>query len=270
LIEGLSIIGARKPSSYGLSLAQHFAYRAASKGVVVISGGAYGCDSAAHRGAMDAGGRTIVILGGGCDRPYPASHVRLFQEVVNCGGIVLSEYEWSHPPVPYTFRSRNRLIACLGRATLITEAGVPSGTFSTADEALAVNRDVLAVPGPISSHRSAGANRLIQQGAYPVIDDESFDYVLEKLFVTHNSNKSSDGIPTDEMPDSLLVEILREGPLSLESLVRSCVQQSSDIDVSKVLIQLSLLETDGHVKRFPDGLIGLADGKGALSATITS
>lgn len=182
LQEGLAIVGARKATPYGKECAKRFGRIAAGKGIVIISGGARGCDSEAHKAALSMAAPTVVIFGGGCDYVYPAENYDLFQRVINCGGAVISENEWGFPAMPYSFRERNRLIAGLARATLIVEAGLPSGTFSTADEALAAAKEVLAVPGAITSKTSRGANRLIFQGATPVVDDESFEDVLFSLF----------------------------------------------------------------------------------------
>ena len=182
LEEGIAVVGARKATPYGMGCAARFARQAAERGIVVISGGARGCDAAAHEAALDVGGRTVAFLGGGCDRLYPAQHKPLFQRIVDGGGAVVSEHAWDAPPLPQQFRTRNRLIAGLARATLIVEAGLPSGTFSTADEALAANRDVLVVPGAITAASSRGANRLIGQGATPIVDDESFEDALLLLF----------------------------------------------------------------------------------------
>lgn len=182
LQEGLAIVGARKATPYGISCARRFGRIAARNGVVVISGGALGCDSAAHRAALAEGMPTVVFLGGGCDQLYPLRNKQLFQDIIDAGGAIVSEHPWGHPPKPYTFRARNRLIASLSKATLIVEAGLPSGTFSTADEALQANRDVLVVPGSITSKHSRGANRLLYQGAVPIVDDESFYDVLFALF----------------------------------------------------------------------------------------
>ena len=148
---GLAVIGARRATPYGLGCARRFARIAAEKGVVIVSGGARGCDSEAHRAALEAGGRTVVFLGGGCDELYPAAHRGLFQRIVDAGGVVVSEHAWDMRPRPNMFRTRNRLIAGLAHAVLIVEAGLPSGTFSTADEALEAGRDVLVVPGAITS-----------------------------------------------------------------------------------------------------------------------
>lgn len=179
---GLAVVGARKSTPYGRSAAKLFAGRAAQWGVCVVSGGARGCDAHAHEAALANGGQTVAFLGGGCDVPYPWQNADLFQRIVDAGGAVVSEYSWEVPPLPYGFRARNRLIAGLARATLIVEAGLPSGTFSTADEALAANREVLAVPGSIFSKTSAGSNALLAQGATPMIDAESLDAVLARLF----------------------------------------------------------------------------------------
>ncbi|MVN16867.1 DNA-processing protein DprA, partial [Gordonibacter urolithinfaciens] len=182
LQEGLAVVGARKATPYGTGCARRFAGAAARRGVVVISGGARGCDAAAHEAALAEGSPTVAFLGGGCDEPYPAAHAGLFQRIVDGGGAVASEQPWDRKPRPYMFRQRNRLIAGLARAVLIVEAGLPSGTFSTADEALAANRDVLVVPGAITAASSRGANRLLYQGALPVVDDETFEDALFSLF----------------------------------------------------------------------------------------
>lgn len=182
LQEGLAVVGARKATPYGIGCAQRFAGAAAKQGVVVISGGARGCDAAAHEAVLAEGVPTVAFLGGGCDEPYPAAHAGLFQRIVDSGGAVVSEQPWEQKPRPYMFRQRNRLIAGLARAVLIVEAGLPSGTFSTADEALAANRDVLVVPGAITAASSRGANRLLYQGALPIVDDETFADALFSLF----------------------------------------------------------------------------------------
>ena len=194
LSEGLAIVGARKATPYGTSCAKRFARLAAQRGITIISGGARGCDAAAHRAALDAHGKTVVFLGGGCDRLYPAAHLGLFQDVVDGGGAVVSEHEWDFPPLRHTFRARNRLIAGLAKATLIVEAGLPSGTFSTADEALAANREVLVVPGSIASSNSRGTNRLLFQGAIPIIDDESFLSILDALFLSEESVRIGESV----------------------------------------------------------------------------
>jgi DNA processing protein len=148
----------------------------------VVSGGAIGCDQAAHGGALEIGGRTVVVLGCGADVVYPARAAAIFSQALAEGGAIISEAPWGSSPSRWGFRRRNRLIAGIAQATLIVEAGLPSGTFSTADAALAQGKEVLAVPGSIFARESRGANRLISQGAVPIVDDESFEDVLTQIF----------------------------------------------------------------------------------------
>lgn len=181
-VPALAVVGARKATPYGLGCAKRFARLAAARGICIVSGGARGCDSKAHEAALSCNAPTVAFLGGGCDMPYPVENVGLFERIALSGGALVSEHEWGAPPIPQRFRTRNRLIAGMARATLIVEAGMPSGTFSTADEALSAGKDVLVVPGAITSSYSAGANHLLYQGATPIVDDESFADALFGLF----------------------------------------------------------------------------------------
>lgn len=262
LVEGLAVIGARKATPYGIACARRFAGYAASRDICIISGGAYGCDSAAHRSALEAGGRTVAFLGGGCDEIYPAKHHGLFQEIIDAGGAVVSEYEWGFPALPFTFRLRNRLIAGLARATLIVEAGLPSGTFSTADEALAASRDVLVVPGSIGSATSAGSNRLLYQGAIPIVDDETFDDVLCGLFgflheQTVQDASGVDGKAQADISDGML-EALRANPMRIDELASLTFADKGAAydDAAWLNVHLAELQRDGLVERFPDGRYG--------------
>lgn len=264
LEEGLAIVGARKATPYGAGCARRFAVRAAQRGVTVISGGARGCDAAAHLGALDAGGRTVAFLGGGCDRVYPREHAGLFRRIIEQGGALASENPWGFQPLGWTFRRRNRLIASLARATLIVEAGLPSGTFSTADEALSSSRDVLVVPGAITAASSRGANRLLYQGASPIVDDESFDDALFSLFGCLKQQTPSDleggpGKPRqgkrrslDPVAAALAVEPLRMDDL-LDIAQRHCGSQDAR---SWLAVKLAEAEASGLAARYPDGSWG--------------
>ena len=256
----LSIVGARKATPYGRGCARRFATLAAERDIVIVSGGARGCDSEAHRAAIAAGVPTVAFLGGGCDRIYPAEHFSLFQSIIDGGGAVVSERDWTFPPVPYAFRARNRLIAGLSAATLIVEAGLPSGTFSTADEALAAGNEVLAVPGSITSASSCGANRLIYQGATPIIDDDAF---LDALFDIYGclrqevAASSGGGAASVEVPDPLLAA-LRAEPLGMEKL-REIARESAPSGEDPwvwLMLRLAALEQKGAIERYPDGRFG--------------
>ena len=266
--DGLAIIGARKATPYGKAAALQFARLAAQRGIPIVSGGALGCDTQAHRGALEVQGQTVVVLGGGCDQLYPRSNVDLFQEVINCGGAVISEQQWDFPPLPYTFRARNRIIAGLSRATLIVEAGLPSGTFSTADDALAVGREVLAVPGPITSATSKGSNRLIYQGATPVVDSESFEDILVGIFgclrmedMRSSEKKGSLGDQNTYTDDPVLAA-LYANPMRIEQLLAQpwdddLFDQGQD-RLTMLMLRLTTYERDGLIARFPDGRYGPA------------
>lgn len=250
---GLAIIGARRATPYGRGCARRFARLAAEKGIVVISGGARGCDSESHRAALDAGGTTVVVLGGGCNQIYPAEHAGLFQSIVDGGGAVLSEQPWDYRPLPYTFRLRNRLIAGLARAVLIVEAGLPSGTFSTADEALAAGRDVLVVPGAITSATSQGANRLMYQGARPIVDDDSFDDALFDLF----GQLKYPGLLTEmEIQDDPVLAALLAEPLPLDKLYEIADSAYGEDGRAKLMEVLVEAEAGGIIARQPDGKWG--------------
>ena len=263
LAEGLAVVGARRATPYGRGCAKRFAAAAAERGVAIISGGARGCDAVAHEAALAAGAPTVAFLGGGCNQLYPAENAGLFQRIVAAGGAVVSEHEWDFPPQPHTFRARNRLIAGLSRATLIVEAGLPSGTFSTADEALAANRDVLVVPGAITAASSRGANRLIYQGATPVIDDETFEDALFSLFgcLKQETVPSVErtGAPRADEPSNPVADALRAEPLSMEQLYAIAASSCGGEDARSWLMErLVEAELAGAVARHPDGRWGPA------------
>ncbi len=180
---GVGIIGARKATPYGLSCAEYFASHAALRGLTVISGGARGCDQEAHRAAVEAEMPTVVVFGSGADVIYPKSGAPLFRKIIAGGGVVISENPWGFQPLPYCFPRRNRIIAGLSALLLIVEAGLPSGTLTTADEALSQGKDVAIVPGAITSPYAKGVNWLFRQGAVPVVDYESFDDALESAYL---------------------------------------------------------------------------------------
>jgi DNA processing protein len=162
----VAIVGARACSDYGAHVARSLARELAAAGVVVISGLARGVDGWAHRGSLDAGGPTVAVLGCGIDRDYPRAHTSLAAEIV-ATGLVVSEYPPGVAPAPWRFPARNRIVAGLAAATVVVEARERSGALITADLALEEGREVLAVPGEITSALSQGANGLLRLGAAP-------------------------------------------------------------------------------------------------------
>ena len=162
----VAVVGARACSSYGTEVATSLARELAAAGVVVVSGLARGVDAAAHRGALEAG-VTVAVLGCGIDRDYPRAHAGLAAQIAT-DGLILSEYPPGVEPAPWRFPARNRIVAGLARATVVVEARERSGALITADLALDEGREVLAVPGEITSQLSRGTNELLRLGATPV------------------------------------------------------------------------------------------------------
>ncbi len=169
----VAIIGTRKVTTYGRTITTKLAEGLAGRGVTIISGLALGTDAIAHQGALAVGGKTIAVLPCGLDRVYPSSHTQLAYSILERGG-VLSGFEPGTPVMQYRLLVRNRLVSGLADAVIITEAAAKSGTMNTVAHALAQGRDIYAVPGSIFSPMSAGCNKLIEQGATPIIDIDRF------------------------------------------------------------------------------------------------
>jgi len=161
----LAIVGSRRATGYGRGQAERFAREFVENGLTVVSGGASGIDSAAHAGALSAGGRTIAVLGCGVDVTYPAENRALFGDIVESGGALVSEFAMGTKPEPWRFPTRNRIIAGIARATVLIETPENSGALGTARSCADYGRDIWVVPGAVDTERSRGGHRLIQDGA---------------------------------------------------------------------------------------------------------
>ena len=173
LDRSVAVIGARACTSYGEHVTAEIAGGVAAAGWTVVSGGAYGVDAAAHRAALGSDGRTVALLAGGIDRPYPAGNARLLGALVDAGGAVVSEVPPGSVPSKVRFLQRNRLIAAVSRATVVVEAAWRSGALNTASHAAGLLRPVGAVPGPVTSAASAGCHRLLRGGSAVCVTDAS-------------------------------------------------------------------------------------------------
>ncbi|MFZ2226989.1 MAG: DNA-processing protein DprA [Candidatus Nanopelagicaceae bacterium] len=167
-LRSLAIVGTRNPTNYGVRVAGDFAAGFVDREWAIVSGGAYGIDAAAHRGALVAEGITVAVLAAGIDINYPAGHMRLFEEITE-NGLIVSEVMPGTSAVPSRFLTRNRVIAALSRATLVVEAAFRSGSLRTARDAAELLRPVMAIPGPITSPTSEGCHRLIGERAAEVV-----------------------------------------------------------------------------------------------------
>ena len=230
----VAIVGARACSAYGRSVTRSLARELTAAGLVVVSGMARGIDGEAHRGALEGGGRTVAVLGCGIDRDYPAAHAELARRIGE-NGLVVSEYEPGVEPAPWRFPARNRIIAGMCSATVVVEARERSGALITADFALEEGRDVLAVPGEITSALSAGTNALLKLGATPVT---SATDVLELYGIEPQAarRRSLDPIA------AALMEHLRDAALTADELVRA-----SGLDPGEGAAALMELELAGEV-----------------------
>lgn len=167
----VAVVGARAATAYGERVAGDLGAGLADRGVTVVSGGAFGVDVAAHRGALAVGGRTVALLAGGADRPSPAGNLAVLERMVEAGGALVAESPPGTPPSRARFLQRNRVIAALTRATVVVEAAWRSGALSTAARAGELLRPVGAVPGPVTSMASAGCHRLLRDGAAVCVTD---------------------------------------------------------------------------------------------------
>jgi DNA processing protein len=232
----VAIVGARACSGYGRAVARLLATEVASAGVVVVSGLARGIDGEAHRGALVAGGTTVAVLGCGVDRDYPAAHAALAGQIVDTGGLIVSEYEPGVEPAPWRFPARNRIIAGLAGATVVVEARERSGALITVDFALEDGRDVLAVPGEITSALSAGTNALLRQGAIPATSSRD---ILEALGIS--PEPASVSTPDDPAARAVL-DALASGAATSDELARA-----SGLGAGELAAALALLELAGAV-----------------------
>jgi DNA processing protein len=232
----VAVVGARSCSPYGSAVARMLGRDLAAAGLVVVSGLARGVDAEAHRGALEAGGLTVAVLGCGVDRDYPAAHRELARRIVE-RGLVVSEYATGVEPAPWRFPARNRIIAGLARATAVVEAREASGALITADRALEEGREVFAVPGEITSALSVGSNALLRLGATPLTRATD---VLEALGV--EPAQPTPPPELDEEAERLLGRI-RDGPSSADELARA-----TGLSAGRVAVLLSELELAGVVQ----------------------
>jgi DNA processing protein len=183
LIENsISIVGSRNPTSYGVRVSGELAAAISDRDFAMVSGGAYGIDTAAHKGALAADGVTVAVLGGGISSLYPSGNMKMFQEIID-KGLLFSEVMPGVPAQPFRFLIRNRLIAALSRATVVAEAAFRSGSIRTARDAAEILRPVFAVPGPITSPLSDGCHRLIAERVAEIAT--SVDEILEMVLPLH-------------------------------------------------------------------------------------
>ena len=233
----LAIVGSRKVSPYGRHATELLATELAKAGVVIVSGLAIGIDAIAHNACLAAGGITVAILPGSLQRIYPASHTSLAQRIIRQGGALVTEYDEGVTTYPSNFIARNRLIAAFADAVLITEASEKSGTMHTARFALEQGKDVLAVPGAITSQTSRGTHNLIKSGAALIT---CADDVLHILGITPTSRH----VPRSDNPhEQRIIDLLSEQSRQADALLAL-----SNLPIELFNQTLTMLEIKGLIR----------------------
>lgn len=231
----VAVVGSRKVSNYGRQVTEKLVSELAKAGVVIVSGLALGVDSIAHKAALDAGGTTVAVLPCGIDTIYPASHYGLAKRILQSGGTLLSEYPGNDTPQKHHFIARNRIIAALSDGVLITEAAAKSGSLHTADFALELGIDVLAVPGNITSPTSEGANALIKNGAAAITNSNDI-FELMNIRPTTKEHR----LPAH---DAKTFAVLDSGPATLDEIATQTKLDFSDLQQSLTSLELKGLIT---------------------------
>ena len=249
----VAIVGSRKPSPYGEAVAEQLATELAAAGVIVISGLALGIDAAAHRGALAGGGVTVAVMGTGVDVVYPASHAGLADDIVAAGGALVSQFPDGALPRRHNFPARNLTMAALADAVVVVEAAQGSGALITAEAAVELGRDVLAVPGSIFSPLSVGTHGLIRDGAGLVQNARD---VLAALGVGQEvlddplKPPQSAGFELGRARDGLVLHLSETMAVSASDLARKV-----QLPVAEVVGRLTSLELEGAVRRHGSGYL---------------
>ncbi len=237
----VAIVGTRHVTAYGRQVTEEIAAFLAANGVTVISGLARGVDSIAHSTALHSGGRTYAVLGSGLDRIYPPEHRTLAEDIAAHGALV-SDYPPGTEPAGVNFPPRNRIISGLSLAVIVVEAGDKSGALITASFAAEQGRDVLAVPGNIHAPQSKGANRLIQQGAHPILDPQDILEVLNLTMVAEHRTART-ALPSDPV-EARLFGLLGAEPLHVDEL-----HLQTGMPIEAVTAALTMMELKGMVRQ---------------------
>lgn len=243
----LAIVGSRKVSGYGKSVTIKMAREAAEQGIVVVSGLALGVDGVAHKAALEANGTTIAVLPGGLDTIYPAAHHHLAEQILKQGGALVSEYPIGTDAFKGNFIARNRIIAGLSNAVLVTEAAVKSGSLHTANFAKEQGRTLMAVPGNITSELSAGTNNLIKLGATPITEIRD---ILAAMGLQQTSKKKI--IQGANQDETVILELLTQGVNDASELLHH-----SELETASFNQTLTMLEITGKIRSLGSGKWGM-------------
>lgn len=246
---GIAVVGTRMPTNYGTLVTEKFSKELAESGLVIISGLAYGVDSISHRKAIECGGRTIAVLGGGFDKIYPSHHTDLAREIA-AKHLLITEYSPSYPTTRFTFPTRNRIVAGLSDGVLITEAGIKSGTMITKDFALDNGINIYAVPGNITSEKSGGTNNIIFHGqGQCVVDPQN---ILDDMGIVKGKKKTT--MVQVGIDEQNILNLLSDGEKDFDFIC-----EKTQIDVNKLNSLLVSLEIRGIIKKMVGGVYAISE-----------
>lgn len=236
----VAIVGTRKPTAYGKEVTHRLAYDLAQQGIIIVSGLALGVDGLAHQAALEAGGTTLAVLPCGLPKIYPARHRDLAAAIVAKGGALITEYT-SDDEISYqsNFLERNRIVAGLADAVLITEAAARSGTLNTAAHALAQGKEVFVVPGNITSPMSSGCNALIKQGAHVALSADDIIQVIAPELLRQQST-----LPLGSTPAEIaILQQLKDGVRDGDE-----IQRNTGLSAVEITTALTMLELSGAIR----------------------
>jgi len=267
----VAVVGARASDAYGLAVARRLAHELALRGIAVVSGGAEGCDHAAHVGALDAGGRTVVVLPSGHDHAYPHAHAGLYDRIVANDGAVVSPWWPTTPVAKHRFLARNRVIAGLARGVIVARAHVRSGSLSTARAAKSLGRLVAAVPGAVGEALSEGCHLLLDEGAVPMVGPRSMDRWLGREASNRRWPVLARGQPApwaddaapprrstlDAGSESILIAVHAEPGLDLDAIA-----VRTGTPIAALAAMVLGLEIEGVLERWPGGRYHVRAGPG--------
>lgn len=242
----LAVVGSRHLTYYGKKVTEQLVTEIAAAGVTIVSGFMYGGDEAAHSAAVKCGGRTIAVMPCGIDLIHPSSQKKLYQEILDKNGLIVSEYGGNAQPQNFTYVQRDRIVAGLSKAVLVTEAALGSGSLITANYAKKMGRKVFAVPGPITSEVSKGTIKLIKEGAEPVMDAKD---ILDFFKILPSKKTTLPAFAHSELGrgkcftlEDKIIERLRHEPMKVDEMARLF-----SIPVAQLGTTLSLMQLKGFI-----------------------
>jgi DNA processing protein len=254
----LAVVGSRKMTTYGRQVTEKLVGQIASSGVTIVSGFMYGVDATAHKTAVEVGGKTIAVMPCGIDRIHPEYQVKLYNDILENNGLIISEYESDMQPGYWTYPARNRIVAGISKATLVIEAGEKSGSLITANLAIKFNRKLFAVPGPITSVNSFGTNDLIKENKAEIVLDAKniLDFFNNELREGRNERLSLSqreakplgkkifGNFGNSTTNNEIIQLLLVEPVEIDVLARKLNK-----NIQEISKQLSFMEIKGLVKK---------------------